>query len=70
VVYLHVLALQKEFLDAGNHVGEDTLDGALGVGAVVATHVLSESVEVDGLLYHVLGKPLAKGMAGFDFDLM
>ena len=70
VVDLHVLALQQELFDTTNHVGEQTLDNALGVRRIVSTHVLSQSIQVDSLFNHVLGEPLTETLVTSDFDLL
>jgi len=60
VINLHVLALQEEFLDTRDHVGQQTPDDALRIGTVVVTHVLGKSIQVDGLFDDWVGKPHAE----------
>ena len=55
------VAGEGELFYAGYHVGENSFDGAFGIGGVVVGHVLGEPVEVDGLGDYWQCVPLAVG---------
>ena len=65
VIDFHCKTLEHQLLDALHHVGEQTLGGTGRETRIVFGHVLSESVEIDGLSYYWAGIVLAIRLLNF-----